>query len=192
MANTFNERFWILDTDDILKTSAVCVRRIFLQNNADGDGVSFFQLPKGVNATADNDDRLTNITFSGNNTITDADGGSPWTSAAAGDWMYITEHSDNNGWWHITTATDANNQIVANGDNIDGTHAFTDGSTQTARVRTYSPEQCEILVADILDSVGTSARMRPSIDYGPRGRWFQSGLQMHALSASCYVYVTLA
>ncbi|KKL78572.1 hypothetical protein LCGC14_2023500 [marine sediment metagenome] len=193
MANVYNKlgKLWELTTDDILifpRRGVTRIRKIFCQMDSEADIVQFETI--NFNTAAVHDLTLTNLTFSGTNTITDADGGSVMSSTAAGQWINITDCTTaaNNGWWYLKTDTDANNQIVEIGANIDAAaHALTNGTTQTARLRFYGAETCMAIVNDTLG--GSSSVHHPTLDWETRGRFFPSLSMTGFTGATCYVYI---
>lgn len=193
MANVYNKlgKLWELDTDDILvppSRGGTRIRKIFLQASAETDGVQFETL--NLNTAAVLDVTLTNITVSTNNTITDADSGGVLLGTAAGQWLNITDCSTaaNNGWWYLKTDTSANIQVVEIGANIDAaTHILTDGTGMSARLRFYGAETCMYIVNDTIG--GASSLHHPTLDWGPKGRFFPSLSMTGFAGALCSVYI---
>ena len=150
MANDYNNdaRFWILDTSDILHSpdrGGLWIRKIKLIVATEAQSATFYMIPS-VDSTTDHDDFFTNIAITSTATVTDSATGNVWDSTAVGDWMYITDCSTaaNDGWWRIKTDTSASIQVVENGVNIGGAHALTNGTGLSARIRTYSPQECMV------------------------------------------------
>lgn len=193
MANTYNKfgKLWELDTDDILippSRGGTRIRKVFLQADSEADVVSFETL--NLNTAAVLDVTLTNITVSGTNTITDADSGGVLLGTAAGQWLNITESTTaaNNGWWYLKTDSSADAQVVEIGANIDGAaHALTDASSQSARLRFYGAETCMHIVNDTIG--GASSIHHPTLDFGPKGRFFPSLSMTGFTGALCDVYI---
>ena len=193
MANTYNKfgKLWELTTDDILippRRGGTHIRKIFLQASAETDGVSFETL--NLNTAAVLDLTLTNVAFSSTNTITDTAGGADFIGTAAGQWLNITECTTaaNNGWWYLKTDTSTDVQVVEVGANIDGaTHTLTTASTQSARFRFYAAETCMYLVNDTIG--GSSSLHHPTLDWGPKGRFFPSLSMTGFAGALCNVYI---
>jgi len=192
MANTYNKhgKTWELATDDILQSpdhSGVWIRKIFFQMNSEADGVYFKTI--NLETAAIHDNTLTNLAFSGGHTITDSSTGNVWSGTNPGDWIRITGCSTaaNDGWWYLKTDSSDSIQVVENGDNIDGTHGLTTASGATARIRVYTPETSMYVVNDTIG--GSSSIHMPTIDWGPRGRFFHT-LSMQAFSgALAVVYI---
>lgn len=193
MANVYNKfgKLWELNTDDILippRRGGTRIRKIFLQASAETDGASFEVL--NLNTAAVLDVTLTNIDVTTTNTITDADSGGVLLGTAAGQWLNITDCSTaaNNGWWYLKADTDANNQVVEIGANIDGAaHALTDGEDMVARLRFYGAETCMYIVNDTIG--GSSSLHHPTLDWGPKGRFFPSLSMTGFAGALCNVYI---
>ena len=193
MANTYNKfgKLWELNTDDILippSRGGTRIRKIFFQANSEADVVGFEVL--NLNTAAVLDLTLTNLDVTTTNTITDADSGGVIVGTAAGQWLNITESTTaaNNGWWYLKTDTDADNQIVEIGANIDGSaHALTDVEDMQARLRFYGAETCMAVVNDTIG--GSSSVHMPTLDWEPKGRFFPSLSMTGFTGATCYVYI---
>jgi len=193
MANTYNKlgKLWELNVDDILippSRGGTRIRKIFLQANSEADLVNFETL--NLNTAAVLDVTLTNIAFSGTHTITDTDSGGIFVDTAAGQWLNITDCTTaaNNGWWYLKTDSSTDAQVVEVGANIDGaTHTLTTASTQTARFRFYGAETCMHLINDTIG--GSSSIHHPTLDFGPKGRFFPSLSMTGFTGALCDVYI---
>ena len=192
MANDYNNdaRFWVLDTSDILHSpdrGGLWIRKVKLIVATEAQSATFYMIPS-VDSATDHDDYFTNIDITSTSTVTDADTGNVWDSTAVGDWMYITESSTaaNDGWWRIKTDTSASIQVVENSVDIGGAHALTNVEDMSARVRTYSPQECMILQGNTSD--GTSLH-HPELDWGNMGRWFPN--LSFSLTTSDFVHVYL-
>ncbi len=193
MANVYNKlgKLWELTTDDVLifpRTGGTRIRKIFCKMNSEADLVNFEVL--NLNTAAVLDVTLTNIAFSGTNTITDSDAGGVLLGTAAGQWINITDCTTaaNNGWWYLKTDSSANAQVVEIGANINAsTHVLTNASTQTARLRFYGAETCMAIVNDTIG--GSSSVHHPTLDWEPKGRFFPSLSMTGFTGATCYVYI---
>lgn len=175
MANAIytGTKFHILTTSDIVFTTPMCVSKLQMRATAAADEAHFYTLVAGT--AADHDNHLTNLTFDANTyTITDADTGDNWTDIAANDWVHITECSiaANNGWWYLkadggNSTFDIDHTSVVKGT----TRVLTAGTSASARIRTYTPTECAMIVADTDGGSGTPIH-HPIVDFGERGRWF--------------------
>jgi len=173
MANAIytGTKFHILTTSDIVFTTPMCISKLQMKATVAADEAHFYTLVAGT--SADHDNYFTNLTFDAD-TVTDAATGDKWTGIAANDWVHITECSvaANNGWWYLKTDGGNSTFDIEKTSVIKGsTHQFTAGSTKSARIRTYTPVECAMIVADTDGGSGTPIH-HPIVDFGDRGRWF--------------------
>lgn len=175
MANAIDNgtKLHILDTSDIVYPNRpICVRTVQMVATAAADVAQFYTLVAGT--TADHDNYFSNLTITDTYTITDAAAGDKWTGIAANDWVHITECSTaaNNGWWYLQTDNGNSTFDIEHTSVIKGTtHALTNGTTISARIRTYTPTKCATIIADTDGGSGTPIH-HPIVDFGDRGRWF--------------------
>ncbi len=200
MANTldYNSKFFTLTEDDILRTSPIKLRSIFLVPGTKGDGISFYQ--RNPQDAAVDEISGMNATVTSNETITDADTSTPplFTNAAVGDWVYIHDTSTGNNqdiWRYITAVDSGNNDYITInkatwGDLTDESGVY--------NMEIYNPNLCLIMETDdpADTSVGNgSTEYDASIynsfrDLGCKGRWFQN-LGMKGFQSNSVIYVEL-
>ena len=177
MANAIDNgtKLHILDTSDIVYPDrSICVRMVQMTATAKADAAQFYTLVAGT--TADHDNYFSNLTITNTYTITDAATGDKWTGIAANDWVHITECSiaANNGWWYLQTDNGNSTFDIDHTSVIKGTtHALTNGTTMSARIRTYTPVECMAIVADSAQAAAASIH-HPVLDFGDKGRWFHN------------------
>ena len=201
MANTldYNAKLWTLGNDDILRTSPIKLRSIFLIPGTKGDGISFYQ--RNPQDAAVDDISGMNATVTNNETITDADTSTPplFTNAAVGDWVYIstTSSGNNQGIWRYITGVDSGNNDYITVEKVNWGN-LTNDTTEIYNLQVYNPNLCLVMQTDDFadtskgdDGTAFDASITNSFrDFGDKGRWFQN-LGMTGFASGSAIYVEI-
>lgn len=179
MANVLNKfsRLYIFNIAELISEDPIIIRKIVFRPQADTNTAVLHTCD--TSATPDCDAILAGATIADTYTLTAASG-TPFSGAATGDWLHITDCNTaaDDGWYFIKTYSSTTEIVVEHGIN-----PLTDGSgTVNMRIRTYSPENAMMFVAD--DAVaGTANVIKHEIDWGDRGRWF-ANLSLYSISST--------
>ena len=207
MANVLDNqsRFWTLNSkDDILTTSPIKIRSIFLVPGTKGDGITFYQ--RNANEAAVDDINGMTVTVTNNETITDDNAVQGlFANAAVGDWVYIHDAlddsgavSDNNNIWRYISAIDGSNHDYITVEKDYWGNLTNDAAGSTYSMDIYNPNLCIFMLTDDLadTSIGNGAtEYDASItnafrDFGDKGRWFPN-LAMTGFTTGSSIYVEI-
>jgi len=177
MANVNNKhsKLMTLITADLVSTTPIHVRKVRFRPT--GETQTAVLQTCDLGASADCDAFLTGATVASTSQITAASG-TPFSGAAQGDWLHITDCNTaaDDGWYYIKTYTSTTVIVVEKGIN-----ALTDGSgTVNMHIQIYSPADAMLFVAD--DSGVTVNTITDELDWGDKGRWFNN-LALYSISA---------
>lgn len=175
MANVLNQRTIILDTEGIISTTPIWVRKVIIHPNSAGDSATFQFWHESDTATSSKPHKSISVTAS-TNTFSST-GNFPTATINPSQIFKVTYSSSGNNAYTYQIATNADDNTIT----TDATNSI-HGTVVDDATKVYSWKVWTPYTAFKIISPGTEV-IDWALDFGDKGRWFPN-LSMAELSAS--------